>query len=148
MPQFRRSAFFGREFAAQMARQRPVEMRPADLEARLQIGEREARILEIEHRLAERFPVLDEFDRPVERALRTGLRADRDRQAFLRQLAHQVDEALALFAEAVGDRHANLVEEQFRRVGAVHADLVEVAALAIAVAVRLDEDDRNAFPAG
>ena len=148
MPQLRRGAFLGGQLPTQMARQRPVEMRPADLEAGLEVGEREARVLEIEHRLAERLAVLDELDGAIERALRGCLRADRDREALLRQLAHQVDEAFALLAEAVGHRHANVVEEQFGRVGAVHADLVEVAALAIAVARRFDEDDRNTLPAG
>src|SRR3546814_3682871 len=81
----------------------------------LQIGEHEAAVLEIEDRLAERLAFAGIFDRVVEGALRRRLGADRDRQPFLRQLAHQIDEALPLFAEAVGDRHADVVEEQLRR---------------------------------
>src|SRR3546814_20969561 len=103
-------------------------MRPADLQLRLQIGEDEAAVLEIEDRLAERLALAGVFDRVVEGALRRGLRADRDRKPLLRQFAHQIDEALPLFAEAVGDRHADVVEEQLRRIGLVLPVLVEVAA--------------------
>src|SRR3546814_4677733 len=91
-------------------------MRPADLKFRLQIGEHEAAVLEIEDRLAERLAIAGIFDRVVEGALRRRLRRHRDRQPFLRQLAHQIDEALPLFSKAVGDRHAHVVEEQLRRV--------------------------------
>src|SRR3546814_7673887 len=85
-------------------------------------------VLEIEDRLAERLALAGVFDRVVEGALRRGLRADRDRKPLLRQFAHQIDEALPLFAEAVGDRHADVVEEKLRRIGLVLPDLVEVAA--------------------
>src|SRR3546814_13844268 len=88
----------------------------------------ESAVLEIEDRLAERLALAGIFDRVVEGALRRRLGADRDRQPFLRQLAHQIDEALPLFAEAVGDRHADVVEEQLRRIGLVLPALVEVAA--------------------
>src|SRR3546814_1077394 len=104
----------------------------------LQIGEHEAAVLEIEDRLAERLAFAGIFDRVVEGALRRRLGADRDRQPFLRQLAHQIDEALPLFAEAVGDRHADVVEEQLRRIGLVLPDLVEVAA-ALATFARSEE---------
>src|SRR3546814_3310744 len=83
---------------------------------------------EIEDRLAERLALARIFDGVVEGALCRGLRADRDRQAFLRQLAHQIDEPLPFLAGAIGDRHADVVEEKLRRVGFVLPDLVEVAA--------------------
>src|SRR3546814_18738630 len=79
MPELGRRALFGGEFLLHVARQRPVEMRPADLQLRLQIGEDEAAVLEIEDRLAERLALAGVFDRIVEGALRRGLRADRDR---------------------------------------------------------------------
>src|SRR3546814_10920802 len=94
-------------------------MRPADLQLRLQIGEDEAAVLEIEDRLAERLALAGVFDRVVEGALRRGLRADRDRKPLLRQFAHQIDEALPLLAEAVGDWNADVVEEKLRRIGLV-----------------------------
>src|SRR3546814_16787152 len=103
-------------------------MRPADRQLRLQIGEDEAACLEIEDRLAERLALAGGFDRVVEGALRRGLRADRDRKPLLRQFAHQIDEALPLFAEAVGDRHAEVVEEKHRRLDLVLPDVIEVAA--------------------
>src|SRR3546814_17437305 len=58
----------------------------------LQIGEHEAAVLEIEDRLAERLAFAGIFDRVVEGALRRRLGADRDRQPFLRQLAHRSEE--------------------------------------------------------
>src|SRR3546814_9154262 len=54
--------------------------------------------------------------------------------------------ALPLVAEAVGDRHADVVEEKLRRIGLVLPDLVEVAAALESFAVGLDEDDRHALP--
>src|SRR3546814_18677365 len=54
--------------------------------------------------------------------------------------------ALPLVAEAVGDRHADVVEEKLRRIGLVLPDLVEVAAALESFAVGLDEDDRHASP--
>src|SRR3546814_17559609 len=119
-------------------------MRPADRQLRLQIGEDEAACLEIEDRLAERLALAGGFDRVVEGALRRGLRADRDRKPLLRQFAHKIDEALPLFAEAVGDRHADDVEEKLRRIGLALPDLVEVAAALASFAVGLDEADRHA----
>src|SRR3546814_5610147 len=91
---------------------RPVEMRPADLEPGLEIGEHEARVLEVEHDAGECLAILGEDDGLVERLLRRGLRADRDCQPLLRQLAHQIDEALAFLAEAIGDRHAHVRSEE------------------------------------
>ena len=72
-----------------------------------------------------------------------------DRQALLRQLLHQLDEAQALFgAEKVRGRHADIVEEQFRRVLRFHADLVEIASAMEALRLsRLDDDQRRAFRA-
>src|SRR3546814_20694153 len=48
--------------------------------------------------------------------------------------------------EAVGDRHADVVEEQLRRIGLVLPDLVEVAAALETFAVGFDEHDRPALP--
>src|SRR3546814_15401666 len=75
-------------------------------------------------------------------AMRPRLRRHRDRQPFLRQLAHQIDEALPLFSKAVGDRHAHVVEEQLRRVRLVLPDLVEVAAALETLTLGLDQDDQ------
>ncbi len=71
---------------------------------------------------------------------------------FLRQFLHQLDETLAfLVAEQVRRRHADFVEEQFRRIGRMLADLVEVAPAAEAAfaldRVCLYTDDRDALGA-
>ena len=72
-----------------------------------------------------------------------------DQQPLLRQLLHQLDEALPfLVAEQVGGRHAHVVEEQLRRVVGLQADLVEVAAALEALdLVGLDDDQRRALGA-
>src|SRR3546814_8480537 len=95
---------------------RPVEMRPADLEPGLEIGEHEARVLEVEHDAGECLAILGEDDGLVERLLRRGLRADRDRQPLLRQLAHQIDEALAFLAEAIdrSEEHTSELQSLMR----------------------------------
>ena len=91
--------------------------------------------------------------RQLDRALHRGDRADGERQPLLRQLLHQLDEALPfLGAEQVFRRHRRIVEEQFGRVGRVQPDLVEVAAAPEAlVALGLDHDQRQSLgarPAG
>ena len=84
-----------------------------------------------------------------QRALGHGDGAGADLQPLLRQLLHQLDEALAfLVAEQVGGRHAHVVEEQLRRVVGLQPDLVEVAAaLETFDLVGLDDDQRGALGA-
>jgi hypothetical protein len=52
--------------------------------------------------------------------------AGRAPQALLLELQHLEGEAHAFLADAVPLRHAHVVEEQLRGVGAVHADLVDL----------------------
>ncbi len=146
VPKLGGRAFDRGQFLLGMAVERPVEMRPADLQLGLEVREHEAGVLEIEHRLAEGFAVLHERDGIVIGLLRRSLGRHGDRKALLRQLAHQIDEALALFAEAVGHRNAHVIEEQLRRVRSVLADLVEIAPAREAFAIGLDQDDRHALP--
>ena len=88
------------------------------------------------------------FDRLVEGALGGGLGGAGDRQALLRQLVHQIGEALAFLAEAVGDRHADVVEEQLGRVGCeCRPILSRLRPAHKALAVGLDEDQRDALGA-
>ena len=94
-----------------MTGERPVEMGPADLEFRRQVGEHEARILKIEHALPERLALLGEGHRLVECALGDCLRRDGDRQPLLRQLAHQVTKPAAFGAKATGDGHTSAYED-------------------------------------
>jgi len=93
VPQLGRAGLCRRQLARDMALDRPIQMRPADLQPSLQIGKGEAGVLEIDDALAECLAVGRELDRFVEGALGTGLRADRDAEPFLRQLLHQMDEA-------------------------------------------------------
>ena len=147
MPELGGRGLVGVELALDVAGQRPVHMRPADLQLGLQARQREAGVLEVEDRLLEGGALLGELHRLVEGALRAGLGGQRDRQTLLGQLVHQVGEALALFAQTVGDRDAHVLEEQLGGVGGVLADLVEVAPAGEAVAVGLDQDQRDALGA-
>ena len=97
-------------------------------------------------RFTERLALLDivgrEFDREVHR--RAG--ADADDQPLLRQLVHELEEALAfLRAEQVGGRHLDVVEEQLRRVLRLEAELLQVATAAEALGLGgFDDDQRDA----
>ena len=86
-------------------------------------------------------------DRPLEHRLDHDDGGDGDRQALLRELLHQLEEALALgVAEQVLGRHAHVVEEQLGGVLAVHADLVEQLAARepLEVVAGLGDDQRHA----
>ena len=109
--QLGRRRFLGGQLAAHMAGDAPVDMGPAHLQFGLERGEAEAGVLEIEHGGAKGLALAHKGQRLVKAALGMGLRGHRDGQALLRQLAHQVDEALVLLAEQVGDRHADILEE-------------------------------------
>ena len=115
----------------------------------LQLGKLELGVLEVEDRLAEGLALLDVVDSQRQRPLDHGDRRGADLQALLRQLLHQLDEALAfLVAEQVGRRHAHVIEEQLRRVVRLEPDLVEVAAALEAFdLVGLDHDQRGALGA-
>ena len=55
----------------------------------------------------------------------------RDDQPLLRQFLHQLIEALAfLGAEQAFRRQRHVLEEQFRGVGGIHAELLQLAAAA------------------
>ena len=88
--------------------------------------------------------------RQLDRALHRSHGADGKRQPFLRQLLHQLDEAVAfLGAQQVFRRRHRIVEEQFGRVGRVQADLVEVAAAPESLVARgLEHDQRESLGAG
>src|SRR3546814_15854403 len=68
---------------------------------RLDVGEDEPRVLEIDHILAESLAVPCEGDRLVEGALRRRLRGDRDRKPLLRQIAHEIHEPAILSPKEV-----------------------------------------------
>ena len=63
----------------------------------------------------------------------------------MRQFAHQIDETLAFFAQAVGHGDAHIFKEQFGSIGFIHADFVEVAAAFETFAVGFNQDNRHAL---
>lgn len=125
----------------------PVDEDPGQLGLGGELGELEAGVLELADRLAERLAVAAVLDRVVEHALHRGSGDDGDREALLRQVLHQVDEAHALLAEEVGRRDADIVEAELRRVLGVEADLVEVASPLEARHAALDDEQREALGA-
>ena len=72
-----------------------------------------------------------------------------DDQPLLRQLLHQLIEALPFFgAEQASCRQLHVLEEQFRRIGPIHAELFQLAAAAEALRiVGLDHHQRGALGA-
>ncbi len=103
----------------------------------LAFGELKLSVLELDDLLAEGRALLDVIDGQRQRTLHHGDGIHRDDQALLRQFLHQLDEALAfLGAEQVLGRQRDVVEEQFRRVGGIEAELLELAAAAKALGAR------------
>ena len=142
----------GVEFALQVRDHAGIDEGARRQHHRLHLGQLEARVLETPDRLAEGLALLHIGERVGQRALHRADAADGDDQPLLRQLLHQLHEALALaLAEQVLGRHRHLVEEQLRGVLRLHADLVEVAAAAEARrgvtspsgSVGLDEQQRH-----
>lgn len=63
----------------------------------------------------------------------------RDRQAFLRQFAHQVGKALPLLAKQIADGDTNVREEQLGGICCIPSDLLQLASATEARAIRLDQ---------
>ena len=102
---------------------------------RLRFGELEAGVLEVEHTLAEGLALLHVGERVLEHDLHGGHGADRDDQALLGQLLHELHETHA----GHGTQQARLgkshtLEEQLRGVLTVEAHLLEVATTTKALA--------------
>src|SRR5215813_2795613 len=136
------------ELAFQMPGHAVVDEHACDMSLGLELGELEAGVLEIDDRLAEGLALLDVSQRVLERGLDGGDRLDGDDQPLLRQLLHELDEAHAgAAAQQVVGRHADIVEEQLRRVLRLHADLLEIAAALEARRGGLDGDQRRALGA-
>ena len=69
VPQLARRCLFGGQLTFEVPGERPIEMRPADLQLGLEIGEDKAGVLEIEDWLAESLAIPGKFYRIVKRAL-------------------------------------------------------------------------------
>ncbi|MCY1250373.1 hypothetical protein D9M72_640070 [compost metagenome] len=66
----------------------------------------------------------------------------------MRQLFHQVHEALVLFTEQVAHWHAHIVEKQFCSIGGGLADFFQLAASAETFAVAIDHDQAATLGTG
>ena len=81
----------------------PVDEDARDRRLGLAFGQLECGVLEVDQPLAERLALLDVVDGQLAaRARSPPRRATRDGQPLLRQLLHQLDEALALLARRAG----------------------------------------------
>ena len=91
-----------------------------------QFSKQESAVLKGTDRLAERLAFLDVGNGVLKYRLHCGRRHDRQRNSFLRQVLHEIDEAHALLADQILDRHFDIGERQLSGVLRVQADLVEV----------------------
>ena len=126
-----------------------VDKDSADLRLRLARRQREPGILQIEQRLPERRALFHVLRGDGHGMLRRSDRAHGDGQTLIRQTLHHLGEPLPFRpSQEVCGRDAHVVEKQFARVLAVHADLVERAPHAISRQVLgFHEDQRDPFPA-
>ena len=74
-------------------------------------------------------------------------RHDRDRDPFLRQVLHEVDEPHALLAEEVFGGNLDVGERQLGRVLSVQSDLVQMASAFEALHAAFDNKQRKALRA-
>ncbi len=88
------------------------------------------------------------LQRHVEAVLGAGDAAGRADQPLALELPHDVVEALADLAEHGGGRDAHVLEGQQRRVGGVHAELLEALLADHAGRVHRHEEEREAVVAG
>ncbi|MNE44148.1 hypothetical protein D3C80_1383610 [compost metagenome] len=97
----------------------------------LDVGQGEARVLKVQHPLAENLALLGVFQSQGQRALHGCSRVDGNLHALVRQLVHQGVEALALdTAEQAVCWHLTVVKEQLSSVLGGPTDLVQGLAAA------------------
>ena len=111
----------------------------------MHLSQLELRVLEIGDGVVERLAVRGVVDRPFQRRLACRDRAHRLHQTFLRQLGHQLIESAALLAQQIGHGHADIIEEQFGRVGRLVADLLEQPPPPESRAIGLDQNEADAL---
>ncbi len=120
-----------------------VQEGASDLGIGRAFGEFEADVLFVDQRTAERLALLHVVDGDRHGQLDGRHRSDPDDQPLLRELAHHQREPGTFLAEEVAGGCHDIVEEEFVRVRAVLADLVQWAAAAEAGRVGLDDDQRD-----
>src|SRR5690606_33569824 len=111
------------------------------------LGEDELGVLERRHGLAEDRALLHVLAGELHGGGRGGVGVGRDAEALLGEVVRQVLEAAALLAEQVLDGDADVGERQLGGVGAAQPDLLQLAADGVALALRVDREDRQARPA-
>ena len=125
-----------------------VDELPRRLDLGRHLGELEAGDLELRDRAPERVALLGVLQRAVEDVLggRDGARGADHPLAL--ELPHDVVEALADLAEHGALGHAHVLEGQQRRVGGVHAHLLQLLLADHAGQVHVDDEQREAVVAG
>ena len=99
-------------------------------------------------RLAELLALVDVGHDDVHRRLHDAERARRQHGALIVEAGHQHVDALADGTEHVLFRHFAVLEHEFARVGAAHAELVELLGDLEALEALLDQERRDAARAG
>ena len=122
-----------------------VEQVARRLELGFHVGERELGLLEIGDRRAELLALLGVIDRFVEAALGAAERAGADVEPPAVEAHHRDAEAFALAADAVGDRHPDLVEIDLRGRLRMPAELLLLGAEADALHVLFDDQRADAL---
>src|SRR6185437_715132 len=113
--------------AGQVLLDRAIDQGAQQLDLGLQLRQPVVHDLVVEDALAEGLAAARVLDGVLDDALHLDEPARRGPQPLLLELLHLVDEAHALLADAEALRHAHAVEEDLRRVGGAHAELVELA---------------------
>src|SRR6516164_9561499 len=108
-----------------------VVKHPRNCRLRFAFGEPELGVLEFNYLLTEGLSLLDVLERESKRAFNHGLGMDHDDETLARKIVHELREALSFLAtEQVLRRQLHLLEEQFRGVGGIEPELLELAAAA------------------
>src|SRR6185295_11048664 len=113
--------------AGEILLDRTVNVRTQHLHFGLELRKPEVHHLIVQNALAEGLPPGGVFDGHADHALHLHQPGGRSPDALLLELLHLIDEAHAFFADAIALRYAHIVEEDLRRVGGTHAELVELA---------------------
>ena len=118
------------------------------LPGRIHVGDLALHQLEIADRLTELLALVHVGDGDIHAGGHDAERAARQNRALVVEAGHQNLHALADLAEDVFLRHFAIVEEERKRIGAAHAELVEMLAVAETRKTLLDDEGGHAARAG
>src|SRR3984893_19178751 len=131
------------QFPLQRQANTAIDKDAGDLCFGSEFRELELRILERRDRPAEGLTFLAVVDRPTQRRLAGGHRHDRELEPLSRQFLYEIPKTLPLLADQVVGWNPHTIEEQFRRVGRMQADLFEIAAFAKTGAFAFHQKQRD-----